>query len=379
MSKTYIPKNVRNDLWIAAAGRCEFRGCNTPINKNFITQERVLLGEYCHIIADSSAGPRGNKLLSKKLAQLPSNLILCCPICHKTIDDSILQENYSAEMLREMKASHEVNIQKIYDSTNVRNGIVVILYSRINDTISQITLESSQYAILQNSDYSIFPSYPPEVINLSCIKQEESSQAYYQAAKDKIRYRISSIKDRMSDSAIEHLDVFALAQIPLLMYLGYLIGDRVDCTIYQAQRKGINKWLWPKTTIAQRPQFSFSELPHESITSIAIVMSISATINHDDVISQVADMPIVDFFVNAPSAEVVDHPDIQHEFSVLFRSLISTIFTKYRDAEIHLFPAIPNSLAIEMGRCIHPHALNPTWIWNRVNGSFIKAMKLQDY
>ena len=222
MSKTYIPKNVRNDLWIAAAGRCEFRGCNTPINKNFITQERVLLGEYCHIIADSSAGPRGNKLLSKKLAQLPSNLILCCPICHKTIDDSILQENYSAEMLREMKASHEVNIQKIYDSTNVRNGIVVILYSRINDTISQITLESSQYAILQNSDYSIFPSYPPEVINLSCIKQEESSQAYYQAAKDKIRYRISSIKDRMSDSAIEHLDVFALAQDHYLCILATL-------------------------------------------------------------------------------------------------------------------------------------------------------------
>jgi len=378
MSKTYIPRNVRNDLWIAAAGRCEFRGCNNPINRNFITQERVILGEYCHIIADSSAGPRGNNVQSKKLAQLPSNLILCCPICHKTIDDSILLENYSPELLREMKASHEVNVQKIYDSTNVRTGIVVILYSRINDTVSQITLESSQYAILQNSNYSIFPSYPPEVINLSSITEGESSSEYYQAGKDKIRYRISSIKDRMGDGNIEHLDVFALAQIPLLIYLGYLIGDRVDCTIYQAQRNSSNKWIWPKTLNPQRPHFTYSALPQDPVTSMAIVMSISATINQDDVVSNIADIPIVNFHVINPSTEVVDHPDVQREFSVVFRSLMSTIFTNSRHAEIHIFAAIPNSLAIELGRCIHPHALNPTWIWNRVNGRFIKAMKLQD-
>lgn len=378
MSKTYIPQKIRNELWIAAAGRCEFRGCNVPIDRNFITQERVLIGEYCHIIADSSDGPRGSISVSKKLAQSSSNLILCCPTCHKTIDDTILLESYSAELLREMKASHEINIQKIYDSTNVRNGIMVILFSRINGTISQITPESSQYAILQNSCYSIFPSYPPEIINLSCITEGESSAAYYQAAKDKIRYRISSIKDRMGDCDIEHLDVFALAQIPLLIYLGFLVGDRIDCTIYQAQRNRNNKWLWPKTTSAQRPYFTSSELPQGPIERVAIVMSISATINHDDVISKLPGIPIVDFCVNTPSTEVVDHPEVQREFSKLFRSLISRIFERYGNAEIHLFPAIPNSLAVELGRCVHPHALNRTWIWNRVNGCFIKAMELQD-
>jgi len=182
----------------------------------------------------------------------------------------------------------------------------------------------------------------------------------------------------MGDGKIEHLDVFAFAQIPLLIYLGYLIGDRVDCTIYQAQRNSINKWLWPKAISIQRPYFTYSELPQKPVKSMAIVMSISATINHDDVINNIADMPIVNFHVNSPSTEVVDHPDVQREFSVIFRSLMSTIFTNSRNTEIHIFAAIPNSLAIELGRCIHPHALNPTWIWNRVNGRFIKAMKLQD-
>lgn len=377
MSNTYLPMQIRKDLWIAAAGRCEFRGCNKPINRNFITQEHVLLGEYCHIISDSPTGPRGDKNLSEDLSTSADNLMLCCPTCHKTIDDSALVGTYNIELLREMKIAHEHNIQKIYDATDVRNGVLLIVISKINNTISQITYKLSQYAVLQNSNYSIFPVYPPEIINLSSITYEESSPAFYQAAKEKIQYRISSIIDRMCDWEIEHLDVFALAQIPILTYLGYVIGDRLDCTIYQAQRNSINKWLWPKTINPQRPKFSYTVLPDDrTIEIIAIVMSISAKINHEDVFKELGHISIVDFFVDNPTTEVVDSPDVQRDFSTRFRLLMSIIFEKHSNAEVHIFSAIPNSLAIEMGRCINPHALNKTWLWNRINGVFIKALCL---
>lgn len=378
MSKTYIPIQVRKDLWIAAAGRCEFRGCNMPISRSFITQERVVLGEYCHIISDSQIGPRGDKFLSKKLAKSPENLMLCCPGCHKTIDDTILKGNYNIELLQDMKITHERNIDNIYNSTNVRNGIVLIVVSRINSTISQITPESAQFAIMQNSNYSIFPVYPPEIINLSNIADGESSSNFYKAAKEKLKYRISSIIDRMSDWEIEHLDIFALAQIPLLAYLGYCIGDRIDCTVYQAQRNLSNKWLWPRPNTVQRPVFSTTEVPIERCEEIAIILSISATVIHKDITEVLGDVPIIDLTVDYPSTEVVDKIDVQRDFAICFRSLMSTIFEKQRDSEVHLFPAIPNSLAIELGRCLNPHAINKTWVWNRVDGKFIKALSLQE-
>jgi hypothetical protein len=277
-----------------------------------------------------------------------------------------------------MKATHELNIQKIYDSTNVRNGIVIIVTSRINSTISQITPNSAQFAIMKNNNYSVFPVYPPEIINLSNITHGEASIDFYQAAKEKLKYRISSIIDRMSDWEVEHLDVFALAQIPLLSYLGYLIGDRIDCTIYQAQRDLANKWLWPKETRALRPIFSTSEIPDAPAKEIAVIISVSARINHKDILEALGDIPIINLSVNDPSTEIVDNAEVQRDFAICFRSLMSAIFEKHRDSEIHIFSAVPNSLAIALGRCINPHALNKTWIWNRVGGTFIKALCLQD-
>lgn len=56
----YTPKVMRL-LWLRAAGRCEFEGCNKILYEGDITKEYGNFGELCHIIGDSPNGPRGGE------------------------------------------------------------------------------------------------------------------------------------------------------------------------------------------------------------------------------------------------------------------------------------------------------------------------------
>ena len=68
IDRAYVSAAVRRDLWVAAAGRCEFRGCGKPVDRDFLTKARCKVGEYAHIIADSPAGARGVPGESERLA-----------------------------------------------------------------------------------------------------------------------------------------------------------------------------------------------------------------------------------------------------------------------------------------------------------------------
>jgi hypothetical protein len=69
------------------------------------TDDPSLVGEVCHIVAESEDGPRGKSPLTKDERNKYSNLILMCCVHHKLIDDQ--PTTYSIEVLHEIKRTHE--------------------------------------------------------------------------------------------------------------------------------------------------------------------------------------------------------------------------------------------------------------------------------
>src|SRR6266496_1241651 len=108
----HIKREVERELWVRAAGRCEFNGCNRALYKSPVTQESVNISEKAHIYSFSKGGPRGRGPLAKNKKALNEigNLLLACHDCHRKIDKNKDGGRYSAELLQQWKQEHERRI-----------------------------------------------------------------------------------------------------------------------------------------------------------------------------------------------------------------------------------------------------------------------------
>jgi hypothetical protein len=93
-------------LWGRAANRCAFKECRKVLVIDATeTDDESLIGEECHIVAESSNGPRGNSSLTQEQRDKYENLILLCAIHHKIVDNQ--PGHYSIEYLHQLKSDHE--------------------------------------------------------------------------------------------------------------------------------------------------------------------------------------------------------------------------------------------------------------------------------
>ncbi|WP_422363781.1 HNH endonuclease [Pyruvatibacter mobilis] len=85
------------------------------------TDDPTLVGENCHIVAESDDGPRGDAGYPAEKRNSYGNLILLCRNHHKIIDDQI--DTYSVDVLHAMKREHEawVSSQLTFDGKKQRD------------------------------------------------------------------------------------------------------------------------------------------------------------------------------------------------------------------------------------------------------------------
>ena len=83
---------------------CAFPSCPAPI---YDTLNGKLVGQVCHIKAESIGGPRYNSLQSEDDRHGLGNLIYMCRPHHAVIDDPGSLQLYTVEYLIELKGNHE--------------------------------------------------------------------------------------------------------------------------------------------------------------------------------------------------------------------------------------------------------------------------------
>jgi hypothetical protein len=98
-------------LWGRAAGRCSMPECRMELVQSSIgVDDQTVIGENCHIVAESDEGPRADPTIPLERRNTYDNLILLCSNHHKLIDS---QENEcTVAKLREMKSAHEVWVRE---------------------------------------------------------------------------------------------------------------------------------------------------------------------------------------------------------------------------------------------------------------------------
>jgi len=234
-----IPKTTQLKLWVLSGGRCEFKGCNEPLWRDSLTLKERNYADIGHIIAASPDGPRGDKDSSLKLAKEFSNLMLLCKKHHDQVDDKDLVKDYPVELLSEYKKEHEDRIKRV---TAIQSDMKThLLFFKANIGGQKVEIDPQQ------AYEAIYPRYPDEreiVLDYANLALPEGNNLYEYIANDITEQVKSQIFFGNYREKIKHISVFALGPIPLLIYLGKMIGDIIPMDLYQKHREDLQDWKW---------------------------------------------------------------------------------------------------------------------------------------
>jgi len=348
--------------------------CNTPVSCHPQTKQDVNLGEAAHIIGFSEDGPRGESELSEELARDVNNLMLLCRPCHKTVDTR--KTDYSVDRLRTIKDAHENRVARVTGIGQDRGSEILLYGANVGDHSSLVSYRTTAPALTAEERYPA--STTPLALGMVNSSFRDGSSDFWNIEARHLRRMVrEQVYPRLRNGDVSHLAVFALAPQPLLTLLGYLLCDvNYEARVYQLHREPPG-WAWQ-----DHPDgFEYIiEEPSAGDGEPALVLALSATVADERVVAALGgDARIWRVTIPEPHNDFLKSPQQLRQFRELIRPLLDRIKSRVGQGRVlHVFPAAPVSVAVELGRVLQPKADVPLRLYDQNNnlGGFVPALDI---
>ncbi len=374
-----IPEKTKVLLAALSAGRCQFRGCNKYLFQHPLTLEGGNFSEKAHIYPFGEAGPRSGDGASPSDIHAIENLMVLCQACHKLVDDN--PDSYTREVLMEHKREHEDRVRYVTSLGPEMRTSIVQLKSRIGGDAVDIPVNEICEAIT--------PRYPAgdkegTIIDLTAI-QNDRLDAYYRVAEAQIRQSIDQLyAPGMSVDATRHISLFALAQIPLLVYLGRCLSNKIPVDFYQRHRDQSNPWKWPEDEEPVRYKQVMLREGTET-NHAALTVSLSGPVSLDTLPVEIDESYFVyDIGLDdrKPGTDFLRKRQDLESFRRMYRGFLSDLMASHPSIEeLHLFSAVPAPVAIAFGHDLLPkvHPALVVYDWDRRSSGFTRRIRVNDH
>jgi hypothetical protein len=230
---------------------------------------------------------------------------------------------------------------------------------------------------------AVSPRYPTDarghVIDLTNLNVEE--ETFLQVATEAVRRDVERLyAPGMDIKQTRHISIFALAPIPLLVFLGNQLSNKIPVDIYQRHRD-TEDWVWKVT--GEQVQYKFEKLRSGSNQDrVALVLSLSGKILLDSLPSQIDDT----FFVYEitlegmkPSPTYLRMRQDLISFKDTYQAALRAILRNHGNIEVvHLFPAVPAPVAVLCGWELFPK-VDPCLLvydYDKRKGGFALALRV---
>lgn len=376
VSRSKLRPAVTSALVARAAGRCQFRGCNEFLFAHPLTGDDGNFAEQAHIVALSTGGPRGEIDRPVDIHDV-DNLMLLCRRDHKLVDDN--PGRYPRTELEQHKREHEARMRRVTGLGPSMQTTVLAVTARIGNYSPVIGRTEIADALL--------PRYPAEDfcnLDLNEIGNEEPG-AFYELAARRIRQEAEKLYLRGGPlEKTQHLSVFGLAPIPLLMVLGHALSNKVATDMFQCHRDKQQRWTWYG---AETPvTYDVRQLAHGSEKqSAALVLSLSGPNSLSALPPGIAGRMAVHEITIAVGAP---HPSVlrQREDLEAFRQSYRRHLARMRKEmpglrELHVFPAVPAPVAVACGFDLLPKVDPTLVVYDNVMklGGFVERLRINDH
>lgn len=367
-----IPEKIKTRLWLLAGGRCQYEGCNEPLWRDELTMAEMNAAFIAHIIDVNPQTHRYDPVLSKKLAIDISNLMLLCHKHHRLIDYEEERE-HTVQRLTRMKLQHESRIELLTSLHDKKKSHILLYGANIGEQKSNLSWQKASEAMLP----FYYPAEPRAIeLSLRNSAFDDDTDDFWKLERQNLQFNFNNfLKPRIIAGELGYLSIFALAPIPLLVELGRILTDIPTAEVYQLHREPPN-WKWQESP--EGFDFVIEEPADFRSTTVALNLSLSATIDNSRITTVLpeSDLPIWRMTVPIPHNDFLKSREQLRRFREHFRQLLDRIKARHgQNAILHVFPAVPVSIAVEIGRVWMPKADLRLCIYdqNRKIGGFKKV------
>ncbi len=368
-----IPDPVKLKLWVLSGGRCEFPGCNEYVWRDGLTLKEDNFAHMAHMIAASPDGPRGDEVLSSEQAADFNNLMLVC-LRHSKLIDGKNRTEYPLEELQRYKQSHEDRIRRQTELRPEMTTMVLRFMANIGDRPVKIGLLQAHNAILPR-----FPGDDRGILMDYTNRPGRGEANYWASFASDISTQVSrELMAGHDRPRPDHISVFAIGPIPLLIQLGQSIGNTISADIYQRHRD-TESWNW-KPNGEEDFQYRLVESAGEDEKNVAIVLSLSGKIHDEEFLKLFPVRPhVYKIEIDDPNPGFLDRRSRLSKFRDVYRALLGKVRDRHGGgAIIHLFPAIPAPVAVACGRELLPKSDPKLIVYDneKDNGGFVPTLNI---
>jgi len=331
-------------LFTRAGGRCEFDNCNRYLLSHHVTHVDGNFAQMAHIVAFSPDGPRGRAELTAEERNEIENLMLLCGSCHKLIDDN--PDVYSTKTLRGFKRDHEARIQMLTGTKADRQTVPLVLKATIGKSPVAVPLADMQAAV------SPFYIDPKEVDSIDLTSGPETrTEAYWRSGAETIGHCDQAFYARLRNCDRHHVSVFALAPIPLLVFLGSSLSNKYPIALFQRHRD-TEDWTWKDEGDVVEFECRVRRNGQDP-EKVGLVLSVSGVVPEADYQASLdAGFTVYEVVPRevTPSFDILSVRETLEAFRSEYRATLQRIVATHPSAtEVHVFPAVPAPIAVAAG------------------------------
>lgn len=349
-----IKDSVRNALWARTAGRCTI--CNRRLLGDSRTyMHSVLLAELAHNVGatSGSGSPRSNANDATIDTEAEENLLLLCHDCHKIIDHPEHIDLFPPEKLREIKESFERRVEMVTEQGGLTRTAALRVGSMIRGSLAMASQREVAETLLAVNYLGLVETQRSG--DFTCrISGTADGRGFWEAAQQSIEDTINLVRQAIASGDVEHISVFGIAPIPLLVFLGWQLDDKTPTRIFQKHRDQFVGWSWTDQGDPVKFEVSATESDAET-QDVVFTCAITSEVNLDRLPEQIARAPRVGIRPTGvePDPALISHEQSLTNFATQWRSAMATAEARYPGAKRwHLIMSAPVSIAIESGRAV---------------------------
>jgi len=376
-----IKDSVRNALWARTAGRCTI--CNRRLLGDSRTyMHSVLLAELAHNIGatEGPSSPRRGHRDVLNDTEAEENLLLLCHDCHRLIDHPEHIDFFPPEKLREIKEAFERRIEMVTENGGLTRTAALRMGCQIRGSLAVASQREVAETLLAVNYLGLVETQRSG--DFTCrIGGRAGGRGYWDAAQQSIDDTLHLVRQAVDSGDVEHISVFAIAPIPLLVYLGRQLDDKTPTRIFQKQRDQFIGWSWADQ--GEPVDFAvFTPQPGDTAADeIVLVCSVTSEVNPELLPATISGCPRIEVRPDqvAPSPTLVSHEQSLTNFGTRWREALAAAESLFPAARRwHLVASAPVSVAVEAGRAVmrdvHPQVV----VYERENACYTSVLVINE-